>query len=652
MRDDREEYRKLRRRVRPVHPDVLEDLYAHAPDRGGARFLPALGLAVLTAIIVATAALVLIRAGDRPGDDGLTAAGDATPTMVKVGDPVPSIPRRDAVSEAATASRAGGVAGVPTATRKATSTAILPTISTAHPTGVLAFGMQGSLYVMNADGSNPTALLRDYDADRHPSGFAWSPDGSRIAYTDIEERHNEFGGYNTDILVINADGSGKTRLTGAAGGSQFGPAWSADGRYIAYSEVPPGENGGDRVNVYLINPDGTDRRLFIENAAQPSWSPDGERIAFAVPHRGIDVMNADGSGRVHLGTTDGYDRDPVWSPDGSRIAFVRGKGNPGNLGDIYVMDADGREAVRLTRSGNNSSPTWSPDGTRIAFARQGSGTSRIHTISVDGTDERAIPNDHAIALLGTPEEPDLASMSEPAWAPAGVTVAEFAGPTPAPEPTAPRSEQDTHYIKVNGTIYTSEIGSEARSALKEPYTTVKRNAGRESAEAGRLQDGDSTLHEPGTKLYRMKGYQPEYMLAADDPDKEGQILWYTAQPNRRLRTGADLFDTSEVYAVTGGLAYEHQDGGRGLILDPPEVAEMIRLVKEAPVRWDAAGDGESPPLQASFWLRDGHHNDFGISVWPERLQLPPEFWEKLREAARSGWKYELQANKGWVEVKP
>jgi Tol biopolymer transport system component len=95
-------------------------------------------------------------------------------------------------------------------------------------------------------------------------------------------------------------------------------------------------------------------------------------------------MNADGSGLRRLTRNPAVDADPTWSPDGRRIAFESKRG--GNF-DIYVMNADGSGQRRLTQSGGD--PAWSPDGRRIAFV----GDSGIYVMHADGSGLRSLtPN--------------------------------------------------------------------------------------------------------------------------------------------------------------------------------------------------------------------------------------------------------------------
>jgi Tol biopolymer transport system component len=142
----------------------------------------------------------------------------------------------------------------------------------------------------------------------------------------------------------------------------------------------------------------------------------GDAIAF-VSTRGGDYalygMNADGGdeGRISdehgdAETSEGllFELDPAWSPDGTKIAFISKRS--GSL-DIYVMDADGSNVTRLTKTKENDShPTWSPDGKRIAFARD----ERIYVMQADGTGSRRLTT-------------TLAPEIEPAWSPDGASIA-------------------------------------------------------------------------------------------------------------------------------------------------------------------------------------------------------------------------------------
>ena len=118
--------------------------------------------------------------------------------------------------------------------------------------------------------------------------------------------------------------------------------------------------------IYVMDGDGRNqKRLTVDPTVDrdPAWSPDGTKIAF-VSNRNkgyiqIWVIDADGENPIRL--TDGvWDRNPDWSPDGSRIAYYTND-------HIGVMDSNGENQRRLTKNGWHEHPTWSPDGGSIAF---------------------------------------------------------------------------------------------------------------------------------------------------------------------------------------------------------------------------------------------------------------------------------------------
>jgi Tol biopolymer transport system component len=205
---------------------------------------------------------------------------------------------------------------------------------------------------------------------------------------------------NGDIYVVRANGTGERRVVGGAAFDGY-PAWSPDGRKIAFQTLRDGD-----LELFRVNADGSSsRRLTSDEGADvfPAWSPDGTKIAFASTRASADpeedlnweiyVMNRDGSEPTRLTSDPAFDTEPTWSPDGAQIAFSSDRGAPGDS-EIFVMDADGTGVQRLTDGpGIGSRPSWSPDGGLIAYTRFAlDGSSAIHVVElVDGRETSLSP---------------------------------------------------------------------------------------------------------------------------------------------------------------------------------------------------------------------------------------------------------------------
>jgi Bacterial Ig domain/WD40-like Beta Propeller Repeat len=204
------------------------------------------------------------------------------------------------------------------------------------------------------------------------------------------------------LVRENSDGTGLTYLSMGI----EKPSIADDGS-IAYHSFEGFNLGG--IATMKCNGSGVQHLTTAETDDQPSYSPDGSRIAFrrfdAVSHSDIWVMNADGSGQTQLTSSPDDDINPAFSPDGTKIAFFR-VGFPGGL---QVMNADGSDQHTIVEFIGRE-PSWSPDGTTIAIADQG-----LWVLDADGSDLEAFLTSPEKRILGT-------SVHTPDFAPDGQQI--------------------------------------------------------------------------------------------------------------------------------------------------------------------------------------------------------------------------------------
>ncbi len=182
--------------------------------------------------------------------------------------------------------------------------------------------------------------------------------------------------------------------------------YAARGAKIAFSST---RNGNSK--IYIMDGDGGNQVRLTDDPAwdhEPSWSPDGDRIAFS-RNSNIHVMDSnviDGWVLMNLtGMSSGW--EPAWSPDGAKIAFTRFKAAQQQ---VWVMDADGQNQILLTHVGANSSPAWSPDGKRIAFSSTRVVGSDIYVMDENGDNQVRLTQDKGLE-------------DNPSWSPGGQWIA-------------------------------------------------------------------------------------------------------------------------------------------------------------------------------------------------------------------------------------
>jgi Tol biopolymer transport system component len=220
-------------------------------------------------------------------------------------------------------------------------------------------------------------------------------------------------GARDDIYLVNADGTGLSRLTSGSAPFNEHPSWSPDGGKIVYHS---GAGELSTFTIWVMNADGSNNRRLAKgsvNGIFPSWSPDGRHIAFSRWSQKssdelltIAIMNADGSQLRNLTGGPGDDRFASWASNG-RVLFLRG-------GDVYAVDVGGGRAVRVTKTGGIDDYALSPDGKLIVVddARD----DRILLVPLRG-------GGTPVTLVELNHDPvDLGAIVSPTWTQDGKAV--------------------------------------------------------------------------------------------------------------------------------------------------------------------------------------------------------------------------------------
>ena len=228
-------------------------------------------------------------------------------------------------------------------------------------------GGNKEIWSMDYDGANQHAITQLGTVSISPRV---APDNSRVAFSSLGRDGFQIRMYS---LLL-----GRMVTLPIAGGTNLSPAWAPSGREFAYSSSRSGDP-----EIWIADSNGgSSRRItnFHGPDVSPTYNPkSGAQIAWISGRTGLPqlyIMETDGSG-VQRMTDGGYATSPSWSPNGQFIAFAwnrkYGPGAPGGQ-DIYVMEVASKRWIQLTHDiGRCDFPSWSPDGRHLVFANSGNG---------------------------------------------------------------------------------------------------------------------------------------------------------------------------------------------------------------------------------------------------------------------------------------
>jgi Tol biopolymer transport system component len=283
--------------------------------------------------------------------------------------------------------------------------------------GQIAFASASSglpqIYIVNLDTTGLTQLTNVEGGACQPS---WSPDGSQIVFISPCQARSEFSGTayeNASLYLMNADGSGQKPLT-TVPGSDFDPAWSPDGKRIAFTSLRDGQK-----DIYLLTVEtGAIVRLTtvtgdIQENSQPSWSPFGNQIVYMVKRFNayqVWAMSDTGQDNVQIARSGQRLSDflPVWMPDGETILFSQKDAEVASrawLMSIRYEDRETASPTRLDLPRPIEDVEVSPDGLWMVYeTRDNDGNRDIYFMTLRGENRTRLTTDPAVDF-------------DPAWRP-------------------------------------------------------------------------------------------------------------------------------------------------------------------------------------------------------------------------------------------
>jgi hypothetical protein len=224
------------------------------------------------------------------------------------------------------------------------------------------------IYVANADGSGAVDITNNAADDVDP---AISPDGTRVAFSS-----NRGGTY--DLYVVSVNGGVPIRITNNVPGNEIEPSWSPDGNTIAYAYRSDPNDPTTTYDIWTVGADGSGPSAVTGGGTaaddlDPAYVPDGTAVVWSSGGQLYESVFGGSNGRIVFSST--TDTDPTWSPDNQRLAWICGS-------SICAFNPDG-VAISVVAGplAGLSRIVWSPDGSVLLY----SDAAGVHTIKPDGS---------------------------------------------------------------------------------------------------------------------------------------------------------------------------------------------------------------------------------------------------------------------------
>jgi len=228
------------------------------------------------------------------------------------------------------------------------------------------------IWVMEADGSGKRRVTNNGSINLFP---AWSPDGQTLLYTS-------FKGGKSELFLLHRGNRPGVRLINTPD-EKYRGVWVPQNGTIAAVVARQGNT-----DIYTVSRNGTDPKRVTESRAietSPSFSPDGRKMAFVSDRSGspqVWIRDMDTGEERRLTFSGAYNVSPAWSPTGEWIAYAA---QAGNNFDIYLINPEGSFTTPLvTHPRTDEDPAWSPDGRKLAFSSNRRGRKEIYRVDVDG----------------------------------------------------------------------------------------------------------------------------------------------------------------------------------------------------------------------------------------------------------------------------